>query len=133
MSLYKKNQRICVIDFFLCLVYLMRSTYMILGAITLVALAISLFYTHNMENIIANRIEFVSSFAMGCMIFIIRTLLHISCNGMMIGIMSIVVGFFLMSFYVVIRMVLFNTIRIVNLMQHSKKPCSKKHMLKKEK
>lgn len=90
-------------------------------------------YTHNMENIIANRIEFVSSFAMGCMIFIIRTLLHISCNSMMIGIMSIVVGFFLMSFYVVIRMVLFNTIRIVNLMQHSKKPCSKKHMLKKEK
>ena len=114
MNLHKKLQMIFVIDFLLCIVYLMRSTYMILGMITIMALAVSLNFTCKMENIIANKIEFVSSFVMGGIIFIIRTLFHISGKGVMIGIMSIVVSFFLMSAYVVVRMILFSILQTVN-------------------
>lgn len=111
MKLNRKIGFVCVIDFFVCIAYLIRSTYLILGLITIVILMVNVKCTKDIESILANRIEFASSVLIGTTIFVIRTLFFINTKQIMVGIMSVVVGFFLMSFYVVIRMILFNEIK----------------------
>lgn len=68
---------------------------MILGLITVVTLMLNVKCTKNIERILANRIEFVSSVLIGTTIFVIRTLFFINTKQIMVGIMSIIVVFFL--------------------------------------
>ena len=65
---------VCAIDFFISAIYLIRSTYMILGLVTLTTLIVDIIFTKNFENIMANRIEFVSSVLIGTIFFVIRTM-----------------------------------------------------------
>ena len=65
---------VCAIDFFISAIYLIRSTYMILGLLTLTTLIVDIIFTKNFENIMANRIEFVSSVLIGTIFFVIRTM-----------------------------------------------------------
>jgi hypothetical protein len=86
---------------------------MILGIVTLVTLIVDLKFTKKLDSILANRIEFVSAVLTGTIFFVIRTLFFINTKQILVSIMSIVVAFFLMSFYVIIRMILFNKINFV--------------------
>ena len=107
MKLNRKIGIVCIVDVLACTIYLVRSTYMILGLITVVTLIVNLNCTKKIESILANRIEFISSILIGIMIFVIRTLFRINTKQIMIDIMSIVISFFLVSLYVVIRIILF--------------------------
>lgn len=115
MKMNRKIGFVCAINFLICIVYLIRSTYLILGLITVVTLMIDVKCTKNIDNILANKIQFVSSILIGTTIFVIRILFFINTKQIMVGIMSIVIGFFLMSFYVSIRMIIFYEIKnIIN-------------------
>lgn len=105
---------VCTIELFISIAYLIRSTYMILGLVTLVTLMIDIMFTKNLDDILANRIEFVSAVLIGTLFFVIRTLFFIDTKQLMVSIMSIVVGFFLMSFYVTVRMIVFYKIKPVS-------------------
>lgn len=105
---------VCTIDFFISIIYLIRSTYMILGLVTLTTLMVDIIFTKNLDNIMANRIEFVSSVLIGTLSFAIRTLFSMDTKQLMVSIMSIVVGFFIMSFYVTVRMIVFSKVKSVS-------------------
>lgn len=115
MKMNRKIGFVCAINFLICIVYLIIFTYLILGLITVVTLMIDVKCTKNIDNILANKIQFVSSILIGTTIFVIRILFFINTKQIMVGIMSIVIGFFLMSFYVSIRMIIFYEIKnIIN-------------------
>ena len=85
-----------------------------LGLVTLTALMVDTIFTKNLDNIMANRIEFVSSVLIGTLFFVIRTLFSMDTKQLMVSIMSIVVSFFIMSFYVTVRMIVFSKVKSVS-------------------
>lgn len=86
-------------------------------------LMVNIIFTKNLDNIMVNRIEFVSSVLIGTLFFVIRTLFSMDTKQLMVSIMSIVVGFFIMSFYVTVRMIVFSKVKSVS--KGRKKNCSK--------